>query len=526
VHSPGVTIRSASGNRDAAIIQGGGNNLSIFASNVTVADVTLRGALNHNIQVHGEAGVLGTIVYNVRLQDSGEQLFKVSTGLGTEDAFADEGLVACSLLEYTDHAPADYTNGVLILAGRDWVVRDNELRRIRGPNGPAGPAILVWKNASGTVVKRNLLIDCWRGIVLGLAPADDYSRGGSGVQYDHQDGLVENNVIISLGALVDAPIENNYAVGSRILHNTIYTVNSQVFWSIEVRFPGTTAVIRNNLANRQVLNRSPGESQMVEEGNAVDATSAWFRGIEAGDFHLADGSPAVDRGVAEPGSPEDIDGDERPGGGAPDAGADESGSLSTCSDVPPSVPVGLSAVAGDGEVRLDWDDNPEPGVRYRVHRAAASGGPYSLRSLTTVSEHVDEGLTNGIAQYYVVTAVAQDGKESGFSVEAAATPGPSAVGPLIRGDCNADGLVSGQVSDAIFMLNYNFLGTVERLPCAAACDANGDGAFQGSVTDAIFLLNHNFLGGGEPPRPYPGCGFGTAAGDLLLGCESPPEACL
>ena len=526
VRSPAVTIRSKSGDREGVIIQGGGNNISIFANNTTIADVTLRNAMNHDIQVHGEVGVVGTIVYNVHLLDAGEQLFKASTGLGTENAFADDGIVACSLLEYTTNAPADYTNGILVLAGRDWVVRDNEIRRIRGPDGRAGPAILFWKNASGTVVKRNLLVDCWRGIVLGLSSPDDYSRGGSEVIYDHQEGLVENNVIIALGTQMDAPIENNYALNSRIVHNTIYTVDSSVFWSIEVRFPGTTAVIRNNLANRPLLNRSPSEAQMVEEGNVVDASSTWFRDLASGDFHLAPGSSAVDRGVAVPESPEDIDGDVRPGGASPDAGADESGSRTSCSDVPPSAPTGLSGVAGDGEAQLDWDDNPEPGVvRYRVHRAPTSGGPYAPRAFATASEHVDAGLTNGLTYYYVVTALTQDGKESPFSDEVQVTPSPSAVGPFIRGDCNADGMVQGQVSDAIFMLNYNFLGSVPRLTCAAACDANGDGGFQGQVTDAIFLLNYNFLGGLGPPRPFPDCGFGTTPEDLSLGCEIPPESC-
>jgi hypothetical protein len=526
VYSPGVTIRSASGNRDAVIIQGGGNNLSILASHTTVADLTLRNAVNHDIQVHGEVGVLGTIIYNVRLQDSGQQLFKVSTGLGDIGTFGDEGLVACSLLEYTTNAPSDYTNGVLVLAGRDWVIRDNELRRIRGPSGPAGPAILFWKNASGSVVKRNFIAECWRGIALGLEPPDAYSRGWPDVTHDHQDGLVENNVIIALEAQVDAPIENNHALNSRILHNTIFTVNSTVLWSIETRFAGTTAVVKNNLANRQTLNRSPGEAEMVEEGNVLDATSAWFRGLESADFHLVAGAPAADRGVAVPESPEDIDGDARPAGTSPDAGADESDGVSTCSDVPPSAPTGLTAVPGEGEASLDWDDNPEPDVRYRVYRAALSGGPYSFRALTNASEHVDTGLTNGVAYHYVVTAVARGGKESDFSAEAAVTPGPSVVGPFIRGDCNADGFVTGQVSDAIFMLNYNFLGTVTRLSCVAACDADGDGKFSGSITDPIFLLNYNFLGGPPPPRPHPECGFGTTSGDLLQGCEDPPEACL
>jgi hypothetical protein len=66
---------------------------------------------------------------------------------------------------------------------------------------------------------------------------------------------------------------------------------------------------------------------------------------------------------------------------------------------------------------------------------------------------------------------------------------------------------------------------VSEVPCAAACDANGDGAFFGSVTDAVFLLNFNFLGGVAPPRPFSDCGFGTSETDRALGCNTPPELC-
>ena len=78
-------------------------------------------------------------------------------------------------------------------------------------------------------------------------------------------------------------------------------------------------------------------------------------------------------------------------------------------------------------------------------------------------------------------------------------------GRFIRGDCNGDGTVTGQVTDAVYLLNYNFLsGPKPR--CIAACDADGDGAVGGKVTDAVYLLNYNFLDGPPPPDPFPDCG--------------------
>jgi hypothetical protein len=93
-----------------------------------------------------------------------------------------------------------------------------------------------------------------------------------------------------------------------------------------------------------------------------------------------------------------------------------------------------------------------------------------------------------------------------------------------RGDVNGDGEVSGQVTDAVYLLNFNFSGGPEP-PCLAACDANGDGQVTGMVTDAVYLLTFSFLGGPAPATPFPACGESLAAADVILGCEHPPEGC-
>jgi hypothetical protein len=94
---------------------------------------------------------------------------------------------------------------------------------------------------------------------------------------------------------------------------------------------------------------------------------------------------------------------------------------------------------------------------------------------------------------------------------------------FIRGDCNGDGKVIGQLTDAIALLGWIFLGDADP-PCLAACDVNGDGKVAGSVTDALFLLQFNFLGGAAPPAPFPECGPGTAS-DEAIGCALPPATC-
>jgi hypothetical protein len=328
-----ITIRSASGKREAVVIEGGHNNITINADDCMVADVTLRSPRFHNIQIRGEVGVLRAKMYNLHLVDAGQQFIKISAGDGTKGKFADDGLVACSLIEYTTYShgtkvsPPSYTNGVDILAGKGWIIRDNVFRRIRSALGPAGPTILVWRNAIDTVIQRNTIVDSWRGISLGLSTPNWRSRGGSQVGYDHQNGLVENNTILALREPADAAIENNYAANSRILHNTVYyneAINHTVDWSIEYRFSPTTAIIANNLTTLPIRKRPPLPQQESHvEGNVTNAKAAWFQDITVGDFHLTSRAPAIDRGVLFPESPVDIDGTARPIGRAADAGADE-----------------------------------------------------------------------------------------------------------------------------------------------------------------------------------------------------------
>ena len=95
---------------------------------------------------------------------------------------------------------------------------------------------------------------------------------------------------------------------------------------------------------------------------------------------------------------------------------------------------------------------------------------------------------------------------------------------FLRGDCDGDGVTGGTVTDAVFLLRYNFLGA-EAPSCMAACDANGDGEVDGRVSDAIYLLQFSFFGKGQPVWPFPFCGGGGSKHDFTLGCERPLETC-
>ena len=94
-------------------------------------------------------------------------------------------------------------------------------------------------------------------------------------------------------------------------------------------------------------------------------------------------------------------------------------------DLPPEAPTGLTAVPGDSQVSLDWDDNGEPDIAgYHVYRGPL---PAAMVKLTAAplpdSQYTDASVINGELYCYAVTAVDQGGNESAASASVSVTPG-------------------------------------------------------------------------------------------------------
>jgi hypothetical protein len=319
----GLVLRGKKGQRSRVLIRGRGMNermaaISVSAPEVTLADLTISQVGFHGIQVRGERDASVVVIHHVHIVDVGQQLIKGSTTSGSKPCR--DGLVACSTLEYTESAPSDYTNGVDVLNGERWVVRDNILRRIRGPRAQgyrAGPAILFWGGSRDTVVARSVLVDCYRGIALGLVESQDNAPG----RLDHQGGIIRRNVVCNLNPWADEGIEVNASPGVLAEHNTVL-VEGKVPWSISIRFPTASARVVNNLCNRQVILRDGAKAEPT--ANIVAARRDWFVDPGHGDLRLARKDlPAVDAGVIT--RREETTNGQRPSfaGKAPDAGAYE-----------------------------------------------------------------------------------------------------------------------------------------------------------------------------------------------------------
>ena len=75
---------------------------------------------------------------------------------------------------------------------------------------------------------------------------------------------------------------------------------------------------------------------------------------------------------------------------------------------PPAAPVGLRAVAGDGQVTLSWDDPGDPsitGYEYRMRYAGVAWGAWTpAGSGASAVSHVVDGLVNGVEYRFKVRA--------------------------------------------------------------------------------------------------------------------------
>ncbi|QUI20896.1 hypothetical protein HZI73_00595 [Vallitalea pronyensis] len=90
---------------------------------------------------------------------------------------------------------------------------------------------------------------------------------------------------------------------------------------------------------------------------------------------------------------------------------------------PPDTPQNINAIPKDTRAKIVWDKVNNADT-YNIKRSTSPNGPYTTIAQNILeTEYEDTGMTNGIAYYYVVTAV-NDGGESPNSAEVAITPNP------------------------------------------------------------------------------------------------------
>ena len=347
ISAAGVTIRSQSGNREAVILDGGYSTTEIItvkASDVTIADLTLRRAYTHPIHVANAAGAdsHNTLIYNVHVIDPRQQAIKINSD--EPGWYADDGVVACSHIELTAQGrplidPGGggcYTGGIDAHKARGWVVRDNRIEGFWCDSGLAEHAVHFWTGSRDTLVQRNVLVNNARGVGFGLTVSaaartygDDPCPAAAGNYVGHYDGIVRNNFVVAnepallaSGSGFDCGICLWHACGARVVHNSVVSSGDN-FSSIEWRYIGSTGIqVSNNIATHALRERDSASATL--EKNLENAELSLFVDVNGGDLHLQAGANAaidqgapLDAGLCD----DDIDGDARDS--QPDIGADE-----------------------------------------------------------------------------------------------------------------------------------------------------------------------------------------------------------
>lgn len=308
VTAPGISVEGASGKRDAVVLHGPCFQIfGVAAPDFQLKNLSAGNVESHAVQVHGEDDADRPQFINVRFFDTGEQMLKVSYD-DSSPAGSDFGRVEGCLFEYTAGVgPQWYIGGVDAHQAEGWVVRGNCFIDIRSPEEDlAEHAIHFWSGSRDTIVEKNVIINCDRGIGFGLG-----DRG-------HYGGLICNNMIFT-SRDVGIGLEN--ASGARVYNNSLWTENYMN--SIEYRFSGSRDIeIINNVCNMAIAERD-GASALLD-CNMEGTEYGWFVDPAAGDLRWNGPEPGVvDQGLSLEQVEDDIDGVSRPQGLAYDLGAQE-----------------------------------------------------------------------------------------------------------------------------------------------------------------------------------------------------------
>ena len=150
ITTPGLTLRSSTGDPDDVILDGqgmAGSLMGIVAANVTVAEMTLQRSMQHLMHMSGNEATQapGITAYRLNLLDAGASSFKANPSY--EGGPADDGLLACSTIRMSDArrdelgANCASAGGVAMFGAAGWHIRDNYFDGFWCDTGVAGAAI-------------------------------------------------------------------------------------------------------------------------------------------------------------------------------------------------------------------------------------------------------------------------------------------------------------------------------------------------------------------------------------------------
>ncbi|NQU25907.1 MAG: right-handed parallel beta-helix repeat-containing protein [Candidatus Nealsonbacteria bacterium] len=332
LHTDGVTLRGASGDRDKVILDGAnsrhGELVGVTAcSGVTVADLTIQNIKYNGFKLNSDKNVQRVTIYNCVIHNIWQRGVKgVRVPKDDPRIKPPTGCRVQFCLFHNDRPkqfsddPADtpqnfngnYIGGIDVMYPRGWTISDNVFVGIRGRTGEARGAVFLWHDAEDCVVERNVIIDCDSGICLGN------SHRAEGTEIHARRCVVRNNF---LTGCAENGILADYTADCRILHNTIHHPTSRLKRLIRLVHDNNGLLVANNLLSGPPMRIETG-SQVQLRGNVTRELTAAFVDAARGNLHLKTATPGVSD-AADP-LPEVVEDIDRQGRGKrPDVGADQ-----------------------------------------------------------------------------------------------------------------------------------------------------------------------------------------------------------
>jgi hypothetical protein len=336
IEAEGLTLRGATGVAADIVLEGKYApfvGISVRASDVTVADLTVRQVFRDGVRVESDvADVSGTLIANVAVEDALGRGIVAAHGAHAMDL----GTVQCSSVRLTadgrDRLALCDLAGIDLDGVADWTVTQSTVEGIWCPEGDAATGVRVINGARNVALHGVRVHDAALGFQVGLGESggrvwDDAPCGGLVAQvygvtvHNSWSGIYDPLIFASRGGAA-ANFLFEAACDVSALHLTAYTAEAPTVAAIQHRYPATTGTLGNAIATAGILRTDGSEAVLL--GNLENAPGTSFLDVRNGDLHLVPSAGvAIDAGVFDFAAlvPTDIDGQARVG--APDLGADE-----------------------------------------------------------------------------------------------------------------------------------------------------------------------------------------------------------
>lgn len=327
VTADGVTVRGASGDRGAVILDGAESRHRELigirrASGVTIADLTVQNVVANGIKINNDTPVHQVVIRNCVLRNIWQRGIKAvrSPVLKTRNGVIEGCLFVNDRPKRFEDDPSDdpatfdgnYVGGIDLMDAVGWQIRDNVFRNLQGRTRVGRGAIFIWFESRDCVIERNVIVDCDQGIALGNAhkPADTPL---------HASGFLVRNNFITRAPM--NPLFLAHTRDVRLVHNTVHDPDNPRRRSVRIFADNDGVRLIGNLIQGHPIGLENVVGEAVLEPNHLGLRlGPVFADIDSGDLRLRSAAiESLPRFGKLPEVPEDFDGWQRPAATLPGA---------------------------------------------------------------------------------------------------------------------------------------------------------------------------------------------------------------